>query len=173
MEVLSPRSANVPMKPQSDMKKVEARKKSGEKVQNPDKIEDKWRPADVVREPGSDGDAYITGKKLGKGSFAVCFEGRSKKTSEVYALKVVKSHVEQKRQLEKVSSQQAVCEKFLIRRAVSHGVTDPCQNAPSQCRRILSCLFIRESYLCGPGTLPQRLSHGNGEKPRQSKLTGS
>lgn len=105
MEVLSPRSANVPMKTLPDMKKTkaEARKKSVEKITNPDKIEDKWRPADVIREPGPDGDAYITGKKLGKGGFAVCFEGRSQKTSDVYALKVVKSHVEQKRQLEKVS----------------------------------------------------------------------
>jgi serine/threonine protein kinase len=122
MEVLSPRSANVPMKTETDMKKtkLETRKKSVERAQNPDKIEDKWRPADVIREPGSEGDAYITGKKLGKGGFAVCFEGRSKKTSEIYALKVVKSHVEQKKQLEKVSSPQAVFEKFLIRRAVSH-----------------------------------------------------
>lgn len=93
------------MKTQPDMKKVktEARKKGVEKITNPDKIEDKWRPADVVSEPGPKGDAYITGKKLGKGGFAVCFEGRSQKTSDVYALKVVKSHVEQKKQLEKVS----------------------------------------------------------------------
>jgi serine/threonine protein kinase len=122
MEVLSPRSANVPMKNQTDMKKtkVETRKKSVEKNQNPDKIEDKWRPADIIREPGSEGDAYITGKKLGKGGFAVCFEGRSQKTSEIYALKVVKSHVEQKKQLEKVSLPQALLERLLIRLAVSH-----------------------------------------------------
>jgi serine/threonine protein kinase len=122
MEVLSPRSANVPMKNQTDMKKtkVETRKKSVEKNQNPDKIEDKWRPADIIREPGSEGDAYITGKKLGKGGFAVCFEGRSQKTSEIYALKVVKSHVEQKKQLEKVSLLQALIERLLIRLAVSH-----------------------------------------------------
>jgi serine/threonine protein kinase len=106
MEVLSPRSANVPIKSQSDMKntKTETQKRPVEKNHNPDKIEDKWRPADVVREPGLEGDAYITGRKLGKGGFAVCFKGRSRKTSEIYALKVVKSHVEQKKQLEKVGS---------------------------------------------------------------------
>ena len=122
MEVLSPRSANVPMKNQTDMKKTkpEARKKSVEKVQNPDKIEDKWRPADVIREPGLEGDAYVTGRKLGKGGFAVCFEGRSQKTSQIYALKVVKSQVEQKKQLEKVSLPQAVFKTLLIRVAVSH-----------------------------------------------------
>ena len=106
MEVLLPRSANVPIKSQSDMKntKTETQKRPVEKNHNPDKIEDKWRPADVVREPGLEGDAYITGKKLGKGGFAVCFQGRSRKTSDIYALKVVKSHLEQKKQLEKVGS---------------------------------------------------------------------
>lgn len=104
MEVLSPRSANVPMKAKADMKKTKAESQKKAVVLNPDKIEDKWRPADVVREPGLGGDAYITGKKLGKGGFAVCFEGRSHALSEVYALKVVRSHVEQKKQLEKVSA---------------------------------------------------------------------
>ena len=41
------------------------------------------------------------GRKLGKGGFAVCFEGRSKTTSEVFALKVVKARVEQKKMMEK------------------------------------------------------------------------
>jgi hypothetical protein len=106
MEVLSPRSANAPIKGQSDTKKtkMETQKRLVEKIHNPDKIEDKWRPADVIREPGLEGDTYIMGKKLGKGGFAVCFAGRSRKTLEIYALKVVKSHVEQKKQLEKVSS---------------------------------------------------------------------
>lgn len=101
------------MKSQAEMMKktkAEPRKKGVEKTLNPDKIEDKWRPADIVREPGPAGDAYATGRKLGKGGFAVCFEGRSQKTSEIYALKVVKSHVEQKKQLEKVRSAQAVLE---------------------------------------------------------------
>lgn len=146
MEVLSPRSANVPMKNQTEMKKtnVETRKKPVEKHQNPDKIDDKWRPADVVREPSSEGDAYITGKKLGKGGFAVCFEGRSQKTSDVYALKVVKSHVEQKKQLEKVSLllDHILRTMLIFNFAVSHRATDSCQNASSLYRRIPSCLFI-------------------------------
>jgi hypothetical protein len=41
------------------------------------------------------------GRKLGKGGFAVCFEGKSKTTSEVFALKVVKAKVEQKKMMEK------------------------------------------------------------------------
>jgi hypothetical protein len=75
---------------------------SHQSVANPDKIDEKWRPASKIREPGEDGDTYLTGKKLGRGGFAVCFEGRSERQGELFALKVVKSHVEQKKQLEKV-----------------------------------------------------------------------
>jgi serine/threonine protein kinase len=104
MEALSPRSANLPMKlPTAISKlKVDARTKSASSVINPDKIEEKWRPAAVIKEPGPNGDAYLTGKKLGRGGFAVCFDGRSERTKEIFALKVVKSQVEQKKQLEKV-----------------------------------------------------------------------
>jgi hypothetical protein len=104
MEALSPRSANLPMKPPTVIKKTktDTRTKPAQSIVNHDKIEEKWRPAAVVREPGPDGDTYLTGKKLGRGGFAVCFEGRSDRTRDVFALKVVKSHVEQKKQLEKV-----------------------------------------------------------------------
>lgn len=104
MEALSPRSANLPMKPPAAIKKTktDTRTKPAQSAINPDKIEERWRPAGVVREPGPDGDAYLTGKKLGRGGFAVCFEGRSERTKEILALKVVKSQVQQKKQLEKV-----------------------------------------------------------------------
>ena len=103
-EALSPRSANIPMKPPPITKtmKAESRPKTAQPPSNPDKIDEKWRPADVVREPQSDGESYLIGKKLGRGGFAVCFEGRSEKKGELYALKVVKSVVQQKKQLEKV-----------------------------------------------------------------------
>jgi len=82
--------------------KTETKKKQDANPPNPDKIEDKWRPRAVVTEPSQEGDAYYIGKKLGKGGFAVCFEGRSHQSSTLFALKVVKSHVEQKKMLEKV-----------------------------------------------------------------------
>ena len=110
MEALSPRSANLPMKPPTATKKIktDTRTKSAQSVTNPDKIDEKWRPANIVREPGAKGDAYLTGKKLGRGGFAVCFEGRSEQSKEIFALKVVKSHVEQKKQLEKVELSMAL-----------------------------------------------------------------
>ncbi|OAP63737.1 hypothetical protein AYL99_02964 [Fonsecaea erecta] len=81
--------------------KIDSKPKPDVKLTNPDRIDDRWRPPPSITEPGSSPETYITGKKLGKGGFAVCFEGRSKTTSEVFALKVVKAKVEQKKMMEK------------------------------------------------------------------------
>lgn len=113
--------------------KNDARTKVALPVVNPDKIDEKWRPTSVIKEPGPDGDAYVTGKKLGRGGFAVCFEGRSERSREVFALKIVKSHVEQKKQLEKVRIRLQL-EKVVADTAlkVSNRIADPCEDAPSQ-----------------------------------------
>ena len=91
------------MKHRSEMKKTkeERKPKPDEKPSNPDRIDDKWRPPSSVTEPGTDGETYVVGRKLGKGGFAVCFEGMSRKDSKKYALKVVKAKVEQKKMMEK------------------------------------------------------------------------
>ncbi|KAK5189149.1 Cell cycle serine/threonine-protein kinase cdc5/MSD2 [Exophiala xenobiotica] len=106
MDVLSPRPVNLPMQPPPLPKAVkkprpESRPKPEEKPTNPDRIDDKWRPPSTITEPGSNPETYSMGRKLGKGGFAVCFEGKSKRTSEVFALKVVKAKVEQKKMMEK------------------------------------------------------------------------
>ncbi|EXJ88459.1 PLK protein kinase [Capronia coronata CBS 617.96] len=103
MEVLSPRSANIPMPPPRAMKKPkpDLKPRSEEKPTNPDRIDDKWRPPVTITEPGSSPETYAMGRKLGKGGFAVCFEGRSRKTAEIFALKVVKAKVEQRKMMEK------------------------------------------------------------------------
>src|SRR5882757_440856 len=103
MEVLSPRSANLPMPPPKTTKKSkpDSKPKPEEKPTNPDRIDDKWRPPSSITEPGSSPETYLMGKKLGKGGFAVCFEGKTKKNSQVFALKVVKAKVEQKKMMEK------------------------------------------------------------------------
>ncbi|KIX01635.1 uncharacterized protein Z518_09361 [Rhinocladiella mackenziei CBS 650.93] len=103
MEVLSPRSANLPMQPPKATKKSKSGSKpsSEGKPTNPDRIDDKWRPPSTITEPGPSPETYVMGKKLGKGGFAVCFEGKIKRTSEVFALKVVKAKVEQKKMMEK------------------------------------------------------------------------
>lgn len=105
MEVLSPRSANVRPKPHAETMKKSSRPKQDEKPPakptNPDRVDDKWRPPTSVTEPGDNAETYLPGRKLGKGGFAVCFEGQSTKTNKVYALKVVKAKVEQKKMMEK------------------------------------------------------------------------
>ncbi|KPI45128.1 Serine/threonine-protein kinase plo1 [Cyphellophora attinorum] len=110
MEVLSPRSANVPPNPRPEKMKKASRPKQEEKVTvkpvpskqvNPDRIDEKWRPPASVSEPAPGTETYIPGKKLGKGGFAVCFEGQSTKTGKIFALKVVKAKVEQKKMMEK------------------------------------------------------------------------
>ncbi|KAL2444581.1 Cell cycle serine/threonine-protein kinase CDC5/MSD2 [Exophiala dermatitidis] len=103
MEVLSPRPVNIQMQPPKATKKLkpEPKPRSEEKPTNPDRIDDKWRPPSTITEPGPSPETYIMGRKLGKGGFAVCFEGRTLRTSEVFALKVVKAKVEQKKMMEK------------------------------------------------------------------------
>ena len=93
----------MPIKPHAEMKKFkeERKMKPQEKPANPDRIDDKWRPPTTVTEPGSEPETFITGRKLGKGGFAVCFEGKSQASSKVFALKVVKAKVEQKKMAEK------------------------------------------------------------------------
>lgn len=172
MEALSPRSANLPMKPPAAVKKTktDTRTKATQSAANPDKIDEKWRPAGVVREPGPDGDAYLTGRKLGRGGFAVCFEGRSERNRNVFALKVVKSQVEQKKQLEKVVMTLGWKKSLLTQRQVSNRIADPCKDAPSKHRGILSCFCFRKLHLCRPRTMSQWLTHGHGQESEIAQL---
>jgi serine/threonine protein kinase len=109
MDVLSPRNPNIPARPRGAMKNQESnpnpKARVEEKNVNPDKIEDKWRPPTQVVEPGPSPETYLTGRKLGKGGFAVCFEATVKSTKaqqpQLIALKVVKARIQQKKMAEK------------------------------------------------------------------------
>lgn len=59
-------------------------------------------PPALVLEPGDDGERYSTGGFLGKGGFAVCYEGSLLRNGRVFAMKVVKSEMAQKKMQEKV-----------------------------------------------------------------------
>jgi hypothetical protein len=105
MEALSPRSTNLPLqnKPSAAHKKVDrhappapaAAKAAPSKIHAPP-------PPSIVREPGEDGEEYSTGLFLGKGGFAVCYEGKLVRNGRVFALKVVRSEMTQKKMAEKV-----------------------------------------------------------------------
>ncbi len=114
MEALSPRSANIQVKPKvirqkelavEEAKKIEAIKKAQkEKEYAP-------APPEWVLQPPINGgglaEKFQTGKCIGRGGFAICYEGwlRNKKQGaekSLYALKVVKANMSQKKMEEKV-----------------------------------------------------------------------
>lgn len=59
-------------------------------------------PPSVVAEPEDGGERYAIGAFLGKGGFAVCYEGSLARNGRVYAMKVVKSQMPQRKMEEKV-----------------------------------------------------------------------
>lgn len=59
-------------------------------------------PPPLVTEPEEHGERYSTGSFLGKGGFAVCYEGTLVRNGRVFAMKVVKSEMNQKKMEEKV-----------------------------------------------------------------------
>jgi len=114
MEALSPRSANIQVKPKvirqkesadDEAKRIEAAKKAQK--------EKEYAPAPpewVLQPPINKGglaEKFQTGKCIGKGGFAMCYEGwlRNKRQGadrSLYALKVVRANMSQKKMEEKV-----------------------------------------------------------------------
>lgn len=106
MEALSPRDPNAHRRV-----KHETRKELGKaKLMAPKQIvkekDHPPPPQPEVREPPSSdnqhGIIYKTGRGLGKGGFAICYEGTNTSTGRIYALKIVKSHMPQKKMEQKV-----------------------------------------------------------------------
>jgi hypothetical protein len=104
MEALSPRDANAHIRVKQATSKSKA---------PPAKLTQKEKdhpppPPETVQEPSSsdqpDGTAYKTGRLLGKGGFAICYEGQRVGTNQKYALKIVKSHMQQKKMEQKVDT---------------------------------------------------------------------
>lgn len=108
MEALSPRSTNIPLKSKTSTtrQKVDqhaaapgaaatAQKAAPPKIHAPP-------PPAIVPEPGPDGETYATGAFLGKGGFAICYEGKLLRNGRIFALKVVRSEMAQKKMAEKV-----------------------------------------------------------------------
>lgn len=93
MEPLSPRDINAQRPRQNEPKKKATALAKAAKEHPPPP------PAEVHEPPSSDrrdGATYAVGKLLGKGGFAVCYDGRLASTGERHALKIVKSHMPSK-----------------------------------------------------------------------------
>lgn len=97
MEALSPRDANALPKRTTDLKqKATAQLKSSKDKDHPPPP-----PPNVTEPPSSDrknGAVYQVGKLLGKGGFAICYDGKHIDTGKRHALKIVKSHMPTKMQ---------------------------------------------------------------------------
>ncbi|KAK0657312.1 hypothetical protein B0T16DRAFT_57631 [Cercophora newfieldiana] len=104
MEALSPRDANALRAPRANelKSKAAAQLKSAKDKEHPPPP-----PNNVTEPPSSDrkeGAVYQVGKLLGKGGFAICYDGKLAGTTKRYALKIVKcqmpTKMEQKFQTE-------------------------------------------------------------------------
>lgn len=105
MEALSPRSTNQMIKPKPAIEKKMGDKPAAagaaQKTSTYKNHADP--PPSVVTEPEDGGERYSVGAFLGKGGFAVCYEGTLLRNGRVFAMKVVKSQMPQKKMEEKVS----------------------------------------------------------------------
>lgn len=102
MEALSPRDVNA-LRPRAAELKTKA---TAQLKPSKDKDHPPPPPNNVTEPPCSDrreGAVYQVGKLLGKGGFAVCYEGKLAATSKRYALKIVKSQMQPKME-QKVSA---------------------------------------------------------------------
>lgn len=97
VEALSPRDANALPKRSTDLKaKAAAQLRTARDKDHPPPP-----PAQVIEPPSADrknGAAYQVGKLLGKGGFAICYDGKHTETGKRYALKIVKSQMPVKMQ---------------------------------------------------------------------------
>lgn len=118
MEALSPRSANIQIRPNQFSKEEagEARKVEAQRAEraSKDKEHAPAPPAWVYQpplKPGRLAEKYRSGKLLGKGGFAVCYEGELDDRKygqgvQKFAMKIVKARMNQKKTMEKVCLQQ-------------------------------------------------------------------
>ena len=108
MEPLSPRAPNIQAKSKASgkaaVKPSEAKKAANQKEHAP-------KPPAVVVQPPLDekslSESYRTGNHLGKGGFAVCYEGELQCRNEnmrdrIYALKIVPAKMNHKKMEDKV-----------------------------------------------------------------------
>ncbi|RHZ47813.1 CDC5/polo family serine/threonine-protein kinase [Aspergillus thermomutatus] len=69
-------------------------------------------PPSLVVEPEEGGERYSTGAFLGKGGFAICYEGTLLRNGRVFAMKVVRSEMGQKKMQEKFRTELQIHSKM-------------------------------------------------------------
>lgn len=110
MEALSPRDVNTNIRTKPMAQKAPPPAKLAREKDHPPPP-----PSEVPEPPCSDrknGSIYKTGRCLGKGGFAICYEGQLKGTRKKYALKIVKSHMSQKKMEQKFQTELQIHSKM-------------------------------------------------------------
>lgn len=110
-DALSPRDANVRMPSQRPTDPAKVKAALASKVAQKEKDHPPPPPPMVYEPPSADrkdGATYQVGRMLGKGGFAVCYEGNIPGNKRKYALKVVKSKMPSKME-QKVGSAISRC----------------------------------------------------------------
>lgn len=113
MEALSPRSSNVQVKPRTSKERAFAAKKAAADREARESKERNFAPSPpewIIQPPQNEdtlSEKYKTGQFLGKGGFAICYEGelqpRGGRPPTTYALKIVRANLSQKKLEDKVS----------------------------------------------------------------------
>ncbi|KAI9053507.1 hypothetical protein LZ554_002462 [Drepanopeziza brunnea f. sp. 'monogermtubi'] len=112
MEALSPRDANAQIRAKQPAPKA---KQPPPKLTNKEKDHPPPPPSEVQEPPSTDrpnGAIYKTGKCLGKGGFAICYEGQLAGTRQLYALKIVKSNMSLKKMEQKFQTELQIHSKM-------------------------------------------------------------
>lgn len=100
LEALSPRDANAQRLPKTKTTAVDSKGRTAAQSKSNKDKEHPAPPPPEVLEPACadrpDGAKYQVGKMLGKGGFAICYSGQLVPTKQIFALKIVKSHMPSK-----------------------------------------------------------------------------
>lgn len=187
MEALSPRSTNIQARPKlSKLKEKELADEEAKKAEAAKKAlkEKEYAPAPpewVLQPPVKKGrlaEKFRTGKFLGKGGFAICYEGELRNKGRVagkttFALKIVKTYMSLKKMEDKVWQILALgYEQRANVFSVSNRAPNPCEDAPSKHRRVSPRLHFQGQYLCRARAMLQRVDNGHGEEKKMLDPTG-
>ncbi|KAI6250422.1 Cell cycle serine/threonine-protein kinase CDC5/MSD2 [Erysiphe necator] len=115
MEALSPRDVNANIRNNHNVKQIVKSSTVPVKITHEEKDHPPPPPSEVIEPKGINqkcGVTYKTGQLLGRGGFAVCYEGQNTATYQKYALKIVKSHMPQKKMEQKFQTELQIHSKM-------------------------------------------------------------
>ena len=181
MEALSPRSTNIQAKPkltklkEKELADEEAKRAEVGKKEMKEKEYAPAPPEWVLQPPivkGGLAEKFRTGKCLGKGGFAICYEGELRNKGKgagktIFALKIVKTYMSLKKMEDKVSQLCMFKGDFQAHVfSVSNRAPDPCEDAASEHRRVSPRLHFQRQHLRRARAMLQWIGSGHGQEEK-------